>query len=118
MAKTNQTRITTSQSTIASDVRILEQQRNSRAVVKVAAYCRVSTDMEIQKQSLETQMAAYNKIIEEHPGWVRAGKTDQLSEVDADARGMDMRHRQRSGDRLQEDLRYALADDIQRKCGA
>ena len=44
-----------------------------RPVVNVAAYCRVSTDMEIQKTSLETQMDSYKQIISEHPGWRLAG---------------------------------------------
>ena len=113
MAKANQTRITTSQSTIASDVCILEQQRNSRAVVKVAAYCRVSTDMEIQKQSLETQMAAYNKIIKEHPGWVLAGIY-----ADRGISGTTVRHREEFKhmieDARQGKIQYILAKSIAR----
>lgn len=42
-------------------------------IKKVAAYCRVSTDLEIQKSSLELQMETYNKIIQEHSGWELAG---------------------------------------------
>lgn len=113
MAKANQTRITTSQSTIASDVCILEQQRNSRAVVKVAAYCRVSTDMEIQKQSLETQMAAYNKVIKEHPGWVLAGIY-----ADRGISGTTVRHREEFKhmieDARQGKIQYILAKSIAR----
>ena len=41
--------------------------------IKVAAYCRVSTDLESQKSSLDIQMESYKKIIAEHPGWVLAG---------------------------------------------
>ena len=41
--------------------------------VRVAAYCRVSTDLEMQQSSLKTQMEAYEKIINEHPGWALAG---------------------------------------------
>ncbi len=39
----------------------------------VAAYCRVSTDLEEQQKSLDHQMASYRKIILEHPGWELAG---------------------------------------------
>ena len=113
MAKSNQIRITTSQSTIAPDVRILEQQRNSRALVKVAAHCRVSTDMEIQKESLETQMAAYNKIIEEHPGWTLAGIY-----ADRGISGTTVRHREEFKrmieDARQGKIQYILAKSISR----
>jgi len=37
---------------------------------RVAAYCRVSTDMEAQKSSLETQMNVFRDQISQHPGWV------------------------------------------------
>lgn len=40
---------------------------------KVAAYCRVSTDLEVQEQSLQSQMEAFRKVIENHPDWELAG---------------------------------------------
>lgn len=46
-----------------------EQER----VVRVAAYCRVSTDMEMQQTSLDLQMESYRRTIAGHPGWVLAG---------------------------------------------
>ena len=58
---------------LAPDVRVIEKRQEPGAVIKVAAYCRVSTNMEIQQQSLETQMAAFQKTISEHPGWILAG---------------------------------------------
>lgn len=42
-------------------------------VKKVAAYCRVSTNYEIQESSLELQMSSYYNIIQEHSGWELAG---------------------------------------------
>lgn len=36
---------------------------------KVAAYCRVSTNMEIQETSLEIQIDSFEKTIKEHPDW-------------------------------------------------
>lgn len=40
-----------------------------KKTIRVAAYCRVSTDKDEQKSSLETQMEAYDRVIKEHPGW-------------------------------------------------
>lgn len=36
--------------------------------IRVAAYCRVSTEQERQQSSLETQMEVFNQRISEHPG--------------------------------------------------
>ncbi len=58
---------------LAPDVQVIEQQNGYRTGIKVAAYCRVSTNHEDQEQSLKTQMAAFRKTISEHPGWVLAG---------------------------------------------
>ena len=52
---------------------VIEPVKREQGPVKVAAYCRVSTDMEIQQSSLETQIEAYKRIISEHPGWVLSG---------------------------------------------
>ena len=37
--------------------------------LRVAAYCRVSTNHEEQESSLETQISYYEKLITEHEGW-------------------------------------------------
>ena len=37
--------------------------------LRVAAYCRVSTNHEEQELSLETQISYYEKLITEHEGW-------------------------------------------------
>ena len=55
------------------EVRAIENQQEKYATIRVAAYCRVSTDMEIQETSLDTQIAAFSKIISERPGWTLAG---------------------------------------------
>ena len=55
------------------DVHIIEQEVQTYQKTLVGAYCRVSTDMEVQKSSLQTQMMAYKRIIADHPGWVLAG---------------------------------------------
>ena len=44
---------------------------------RVAAYCRVSTDMEQQASSLETQMDSFRSLIASRPGW-------ELADVYAD----------------------------------
>ena len=40
---------------------------------RVAAYCRVSKDIEEQETSIRIQMESYNQIIREHPDWELAG---------------------------------------------
>lgn len=42
-------------------------------IKKVAAYCRVSTDQEIQLRSLETQQEYYENLIKSKPGWEFVG---------------------------------------------
>lgn len=41
--------------------------------LRVAAYCRVSTDTDEQATSYETQVDHYTHYIEQHPGWCLAG---------------------------------------------
>ena len=43
--------------------------KEEMAKIRVAAYCRVSTDLEIQESSIELQMEAFEKTISEHPEW-------------------------------------------------
>ncbi|MBR4538474.1 MAG: recombinase family protein [Clostridia bacterium] len=100
-------------SLLSGDVHVLEQQKETPVDIKVAAYCRVSTDKEIQQQSLDTQMAAYNKVIEEHPGWVLAGIY-----ADKGISGTTVRHREEFK-RMIEDakagkIQYILAKSISR----
>ena len=40
---------------------------------RVAAYCRVSTDKAEQEESFETQIAAYERLIQDNPQWEYAG---------------------------------------------
>lgn len=55
------------------DVHVIEQAAQPANNILVGAYCRVSTDLEVQKTSLDVQMMAYERIINNHPGWVLAG---------------------------------------------
>ena len=41
--------------------------------LRVAAYCRVSKDIEEQESSMATQMMAYERIISQHPEWTLVG---------------------------------------------
>lgn len=41
--------------------------------LKVAAYCRVSTERETQKSSIDTQIKYYTDLIQENPEWDSAG---------------------------------------------
>lgn len=42
-------------------------------VMRVAAYCRVSTDLEEQENSYEAQCLHYTNVIKENPAWALAG---------------------------------------------
>lgn len=43
------------------------------AVLRVAAYCRVSTDSDEQETSYDAQVTHYTNYICDHPGWTLAG---------------------------------------------
>ena len=47
--------------------------RPTAAKIRVAAYCRVSTGMDEQLVSLETQKNHYKELIGSNPEWVYAG---------------------------------------------
>ena len=47
-------------------------------MIKVASYCRVSTDKDDQSNSFETQKRYFREYIESHPDW-------ELYEIYADA---------------------------------
>ena len=44
-----------------------------QAKLRVAAYCRVSTDREDQANSLRSQQRYFQDYIDAHPGWSLAG---------------------------------------------
>ena len=46
---------------------------HQRSKKRVAAYCRVSTDMKSQEESIETQVRYYQSYIERNDEWVLAG---------------------------------------------
>ncbi len=98
---------------LADGVRIISGVVEQPREVKVAAYCRVSTDMEIQQRSLDIQIEAFNKIIREHPGWELAGIY-----VDKGISGTQVLHREEFK-RMIEDakagkIQYILAKSISR----
>ncbi len=67
--------IISEQSRMASDLRIFRKvnDKEAKKVFRVAAYCRVSTDMKIQESSLETQMSSFYRRINENPDWTLVG---------------------------------------------
>ena len=85
------------QPALCENVRSIERVAEKGRAIHVAAYCRVSTDKDIQKTSLDAQIAAYNKIITEHPGWVLADIY-----VDEGISGTTVKHR--------EDFKRMIAD--------
>ena len=44
-----------------------------KRLLKVAAYCRVSTEQDEQQNSYEAQIEHYNGVIAEHKDWLNAG---------------------------------------------
>ena len=54
-------------------VRTIEAQSTQKKKLRVAAYCRVSTDNDDQRESLETQKAHYEAWISMHSDWESAG---------------------------------------------
>ncbi len=52
---------------------LLVNKRRSNGKLRVAAYCRVSTDEEEQLNSYETQIAYYTEAISKNPSWTFAG---------------------------------------------
>lgn len=49
------------------------QARTRNHKLRVAAYCRVSTDQEEQQTSIENQIAYYEDFIHSNPEWEYAG---------------------------------------------
>ena len=59
---------------IKSDRNLLERGKNNKVKkLRVAAYCRVSTDDADQLNSYESQVKHYNKVITQNPDWIYVG---------------------------------------------
>ena len=65
---------------MSNNVQIIKAVRNDRVirgkkidVLKVAAYCRVSTDTEDQLNSYKSQVDYYTNLISQNPEWELAG---------------------------------------------
>ena len=58
---------------IPPDPSLLREQKRRAKKLRVAAYCRVSTDQEEQQSSYEAQIAYYTETIENNSDWVMAG---------------------------------------------
>lgn len=46
---------------------------NSQSKIKVAAYCRVSSEKDEQLNSIKTQKDYFKKLLNEHDNWINAG---------------------------------------------
>ena len=69
-------RIRKEQSPMAKDLTVISRktkEKEQRKTIRVAAYCRVSTDLECQRSSLENQMELFRHRIKNHPGWELCG---------------------------------------------
>jgi len=70
-------------------VRKIEQNQSAQSPgLRVAAYCRVSTDSDAQLESLETQKSHYESFIRQHDNWALAGiyYDEGISGTKADSR--------------------------------
>ena len=52
-----------------TNVRVIPPREKSPGILRVAAYCRVSSDSADQKHSYATQIRAYTEEISKHKGW-------------------------------------------------
>ena len=78
-------------------VRVIPARQNQKtnegsripAKLRVAAYCRVSTDLEEQESSYEAQVSHYNEMIRKNPDWElhHHRKTGKLQPDDPGLRG-------------------------------
>lgn len=75
----------------------------TKAILRVAAYARVSTDHEDQQSSLAAQTEYYKKYISDHPGWqfIRVYVDDGIS-------GLGTRHREGFNQMIEECLAGAV----------
>ena len=58
---------------VGRQIRIIPAHTLKRSEIRVAAYCRVSTDMEEQELSLRNQQEHYTSVIASNPEWTLAG---------------------------------------------
>ena len=52
-----------------ANVKVIPPREKAPGVLRVAAYCRVSSDSADQKHSYATQIRAYTEKIGQHNGW-------------------------------------------------
>lgn len=81
--------------------------------IRVAAYCRISTDKEIQQSSLEIQTKAFERIIYANPDWelVKIYADEGLSGTTAKSR---VQFQKMINDALNGEIDYILAKSISR----
>ena len=71
-ATPNRSDLVVEQSAMRENIRVIKQREipvEQKRKLRVAAYCRVSTDKEEQKSSIDIQMRSYREMIAEHPDW-------------------------------------------------
>ena len=74
--------------TIQPKRKVLHCAGETQPMLRVAAYCRVSTDSDEQESSYQTQIDHYTDYISNHPGWQLAGifADDGISDTDTKKR--------------------------------
>ena len=54
---------------MSKSITIIPPSESRPETLRVAAYCRVSTDMEEQASSYASQIRSYTELISQHEGW-------------------------------------------------
>ena len=54
---------------MAANVKVIPPREKAPAILRVAAYCRVSSDSADQKHSYAAQIRKYTEEIGQHDGW-------------------------------------------------
>ena len=54
---------------MSKSVTIIPPSKDKPDILRVAAYCRVSTDLENQASSYASQIRSYTELISHHDGW-------------------------------------------------
>lgn len=54
-------------------IEITAEKRQAQETIRLAAYCRVSSDSEDQLHSFAAQISYYSSLIQKNPDWMFAG---------------------------------------------
>ena len=95
------------------EVRVIEKAKDKHSIIRVAAYCRVSTDLEMQQTSLDTQIA----ISKDHNGKACVDLSPESMQI-RESSGTSVKHREEFkrmvADAREGKIDYIIAKSISR----